>query len=470
MNTLALQKILVGVFSVLTVCLILGYSIYHRQYFGFGLILLMPLVVLFSSKPQWLFMLMLSVFFSGIRIPYLFADFNLFTLLALLFVAIGIADKLTRKVRKEINLSQLIPLWLFILNLFIVISFRGAGFKIFGDENWGGMRYVLLLLSIFVYLNSNFVILTPKQWKRTILISFTFGLLPFLAEALFIFSAGTVTFHYIFFEFAGSTGLNIMDTLGDSGGVGRLQTGRLAGESLIMLGLAFLYPRKKYILLGCFFVLGLILISMSGHRMGIIRAFFITWFYGAVIYRKYLGRYFFVSGLLATSLILLIYLTAHFLPLSAQRMVSFLPGVNIDPIAEISAFGTTEWRLNMWYYALQEIPEYIFLGKGYTFPSDTYFNLELEGLTENVRMWAIETSAYHNGMFSLLIGMGLSGLCIGTFLLLSLIVRYFSLVLVDWSDPILYAIYLTVFCVLVVTIVFFFTLYGDVHISFPSEN
>jgi hypothetical protein len=292
--------------------------------------------------------------------------------------------------------------------------------------------------------------------------------LPFLAEALFIFSGGRITHHYIFFQFAGSTALNIQETLGGSGGVGRLQTGSLAGESLMLLGLAYLVPRKKYLLLCVFFLVGIGLISMSGHRMGFVRAFCISWLYFALVYRKKIVSYCVISGFIFLGLIGLFYLLAPHLPLSAQRMVSVLPGIDIDPVAKLSAYSTSQWRITMWFDALQEIPEYLIIGKGYTFPGDTQFHLDLEGLTESVRRWGIETSAYHNGIFSLLIGMGLSGLLIGTFFLLSLVYRYYKICRENWEDPILEGIFYTVFCVLTITIIFFFTLYGDVHVSFPQ--
>jgi len=53
------------------------------------------------------------------------------------------------------------------------------------------------------------------------------------------------------------------------------------------------------------------------------------------------------------------------LPLSVQRTLSFLP-LPVDPVAQASADLSTEWRLQMWKNVLPQIPQYLWLGKGYS--------------------------------------------------------------------------------------------------------
>ena len=78
--------------------------------------------------------------------------------------------------------------------------------------------------------------------------------------------------------------------------------------------------------------------------------------------------------------------------------------------AQRSADDTTEWRLNMWKNVLPQIPQYLILGKGYSFNA-----AELE-VINSVRNGGTDPTAaaetvgdYHNGPLSVIIPFGLFG-------------------------------------------------------------
>jgi hypothetical protein len=99
------------------------------------------------------------------------------------------------------------------------------------------------------------------------------------------------------------------------------------------------------------YLLGLILIMLSGFRNALMNIFLMTGF--AVILRdKFLGLFkvlliVFIAGICG---VLLSYSTIN-LPWTFQRTLSFLPG-NWDPTAVEAAKDSSEWRYEMWRTAL----------------------------------------------------------------------------------------------------------------------
>jgi O-antigen ligase len=101
---------------------------------------------------------------------------------------------------------------------------------------------------------------------------------------------------------------------------------------------------------------------------------------------------------------------AERLPLSVQRSLSFLP-IEVHPAARHDAQGTLDWRLQMWRVVLPEVPQYLWLGKGYTF-SGTDFLLVQEAIRRGMFTAYEDTLVsgnYHNGPLTLLIPFGLPG-------------------------------------------------------------
>jgi O-antigen ligase len=401
-------------------------------------------------------------------VPGLLADFNLHHLASMLFVALSFFDFFMRKTRPKLDwMSSLLTL-LFIANLLIIIGFRGTGFRFLGDENWGGMRYVFITLSGFLFLSSTYVTLDKKYWTIAIFMLCFMGVLPFISELLFTFSGGTFYLHYYFFEFAGATALNFENLIGEGVGVGRFQTARLAGESIALFVIAFWYVKKiRLFSLSVLLPLAAILTGISGHRIGVIRLILIMFIYFFVTNKNTRARFLSFACLAGIFALAGIYASAPYLPQTVQRSVSFLPGINIDFNAEISAFSTSEWRLNVWRDALSEIPNYFWLGKGYTFPANIQQQLMLSGTRDHIERWAFETSAFHNGLLSLLIGMGISGLLIGCGLLIHFVIRFYRIATKDWENKDLYSFFVSIFALNTVNIIMFFTLYGDVQVSFP---
>ena len=64
------------------------------------------------------------------------------------------------------------------------------------------------------------------------------------------------------------------------------------------------------------------------------------------------------------------------LPLTFQRSLAVLPFIQLDPVARMSAQVTSDWRVQMWHDVMPQIPQYLLVGKGYTFSGAEQAQLE----------------------------------------------------------------------------------------------
>src|SRR5690606_40907395 len=75
-----------------------------------------------------------------------------------------------------------------------------------------------------------------------------------------------------------------------------------------------------------------------------------------------------ILGVLISILgIITVYYTIDSLPYSVQRTLSWLPGLKVSNAVAQDAAGTVDWRLDLWHAAIRYIPEYFWLGKGFSY-------------------------------------------------------------------------------------------------------
>ena len=98
---------------------------------------------------------------------------------------------------------------------------------------------------------------------------------------------------------------------------------------------------------------------------------------------------------------------ASSLPPSIQRSISFLP-VNLDPIVRADADGSLEWRVHIWKALLPDLPNYLWLGNGFSLnPTQMYLTEQAmrRGLAPGYE-GALITQDYHSGPLSLYVAFG----------------------------------------------------------------
>jgi hypothetical protein len=121
-----------------------------------------------------------------------------------------------------------------------------------------------------------------------------------------------------------------------------------------------------------------------------------------------------LAGMLGVALIIPF---GNKLPITIQRSLCVLPGINWDSEAVLSAEGSSEWRLAIWRDTWPKVPQYLLLGKGYALTAGDYEMMGQGGALVNgaaERLDASENSLaismdYHSGPLSTLMPLGLWG-------------------------------------------------------------
>lgn len=429
---------------------------------------ILPFAILLIGKARLLFIFVVIAFISGLRIPFLPGQLTMFQILAMVLGTLLMLAQIINKKPNELSGRIRICLIAFGIILIFTMMVRGAGFKMFGDYKWGGTRYVSLFITmLFIYFSTT-VKLSEKQWSIAIIGMMLAACLPMLAEMLFLFSKGKINQHYYFFQFAGSTGAQFGNFM-EQEEQGRVQTAGAAGAMIFLI--PFLLMKFKgmnrifYLVL---LLVSCILVGLSGHRAGFVMNLMFLLVYTFVIWHRNLARYFFVLGITCFFGLIIVIAIGDRLPFAFQRALSWVPLVQFDRAAELSAQGTTDWRIQVWKDALYEVPQYFWIGKGYTFDHHALDALRLTGGIDYTRRWASMSVAYHSGPLSLLIGMGIQGLIVGSLILFFAVRQHWKLVRSSWHSPTLQRLHLVLAVKFFTMIVAFYFIYGDVYLSFPN--
>jgi len=414
-------------------------------------------------------MLIVMLLRSGITLPGLPAQLDLVEVLQLYFILIGIATFCMHRgatFRKVIPINLLILIFVGIM--FFVIMIRGAGFQILGDVNWGGGRYIDLLIGCLFFLFVHTVRLNTRQIKQACICMILLSFVPSISEFVLVLSQGRIYHHYYFVSL-GSNNIDALESFAMGADLVRFKAARPASIAFLQLALLFQFSGKftrfvKWLLLG----LAIALAAVSGHRIAILILVGNYWVFHFLLrvkdglHRKYL----FVSLMAAFFAIPLVYLLSPVLPLAMQRSISFLPGIHVDEIVMRNATNTVSWRLDLWLDALKEVPDHLVIGKGYTYPS--YATEQIEGGPNLMKHheWALITSNYHNGLLSLLIGFGIPGFIVGNMIMLYASFRLYDFTKKEWSEPFLKRIFILFYTDCIVKIIIFYFVFGYVPSDF----
>ncbi|MEI7808779.1 MAG: O-antigen ligase family protein [Verrucomicrobiota bacterium] len=173
---------------------------------------------------------------------------------------------------------------------------------------------------------------------------------------------------------------------------------------------------------------------------------------------------FLLGGALAIGL--MVPLAGH-LPKVMQRSLAFLPIANVDSEVRMDAEGSSEWRLKIWRDLLPQIPQYLLLGKGYSFSESDFAYMgggafagqaNAASQLDSTQQALALSSDFHSGPLSTLIGFGIWG-AIGMLWLMAatlwLLYRNHR-----YGDPELQTINTFLFASCVTAIIIFFSIFG----------
>ena len=339
--------------------------------------------------------------------------------LAMLMSLVGFTIALaTRTIRHEAKFlpDRLMTVSLVFLGGVVMITGMltgGIGSKAVGSDTYGGKKYYIICLAIM-----GFFALISRRLPRDRAVFFCYAYFLSTLTAVLgyaVYFAGP-SFYFLFQIFPPEVmALRSLEGIDPSGGgITRWGGFSAAGAALchfllLRFGVKGLFrfdrPWRGGIFLLC------LLVSLLGGFRSVLAlialGFMIQFFLEGLGRTRYLLL---ICGGAGLALLLAVMFATQ-LPLSMQRAISFLP-VEVDPVAEADAQGSTEWRVLMWKRVVPEIPRYFWLGKGYAIdPVDMYFAEEgvKRGTLRNFEP-ALVAGDYHSGPLSTIIPFGIFGL------------------------------------------------------------
>jgi len=157
----------------------------------------------------------------------------------------------------------------------------------------------------------------------------------------------------------------------------------------------------------------------------------------------------------------LMLLFAGRMPLSVQRSLAVVPFIQLDPLARLSAQASSDWRVQVWKNVLPEVPQYLLVGKGYSFSGAEQQKVARDA-TESSEM----VGNYHNGPLSVILPFGIFG-SIAFLWLLAAGIRVLHQNY-QFGAPALYHINTFLFGSFVVKVIFFFLVFGSLTADLPA--
>jgi hypothetical protein len=323
---------------------------------------------------------------------------------------------LNRSINPDFRLSHVSSLTRPMLVLAVVVittavATGGVGLNIFGSSRVGGRGYVYLIAAIIGYFALSSRQIKSKHAGLFIAMFFLPGissLMGWLAPKL----GASGNIFLIFFPLTGESSELASDFSVDPGSerfTAFVPAAVCAFNWLLArYGVTGILDLTKpwrllalagSVVLGCFggfrsmlILMGTVFLALTYlERLWRTRAFLIL----------VVGTALFSVGLIAFS---------NKLPLSVQRTLSFLP-LKIDPFTRDAADFSTEWRVEMWKFVYPQIPQYLFLGKGYNLSGMDLFMMNESSGRGLTAAWegAALAGDYHSGPLSVIIPFGIWG-------------------------------------------------------------
>jgi len=341
----------------------------------------------------------------------------------------------------------------------------GMGMRVMGGDSYGGKRYLIIFCAILAYFALTSQKIPPqRRWLYTSL--FLLGSLTHMISAL-ARVANSPVFYPIFYLFPPDVGgMAAASTSLTSSTVTRFGSIAVANLAvfyamLARYGIQEIFSIRnlwRFVLFACVCFFSLIG-GFRSHLITLMLTFMIV-FYLEGLLRSRLMPVMLVFVLLGGSLVLPF---ANRLPLQIQRTLSFLPVIPIDPIARMDAESSAEWRLHMWRRMLPQIPQYLFVGKGYSYSGA---DSAVAGISSANDLDQVEMAGdYHNGPLSIIIPFGI----FGTIAFLWFLVAAYRVLLNNYrlGESSLRRINTFLLAYFVARVIVFFFVFGGFHGDLP---
>jgi hypothetical protein len=346
----------------------------------------------------------------------------------------------------------------------------GIGIKALGGASYGGKKYVYLLAAMAGFFALSARVL-PLQHARLYVKLFFLSPMAVLIGLLANFVSPGLYFIFLVFppDFASYLGGG-----GAPGGGGSdVAIERLGGEGacacsmifclLALYGVTGIFDfRRPWRSILFFFCAAVTL--MGGFRSLVLLSMMV---FGIQFYLEGLHRSRLLPVLVLVAMIvsaLVLPFVGH-LPAAAQRSLSFVPGLDIDPLVKQDAEGSTDWRLGMWKRVLPQVPNHLLLGAGYGIDPAALdaANFAIDNKSPGVDPFegTMLSGDYHSGPLSLILPFGIWGvLTFCWFLYAGAKVLYQNYA---YGDPRLRTINAFFLAYFVARILFYFGVFGSLY-------
>lgn len=407
--------------------------------------------------------LLLTVFACGSGIS-ISSQLSLFLALTVLLVGVNVTAAFFSD--KPLLVFPNHPSTLFV-SLFFVITFytmlvRGIGFEALGSSKSGGMFYLRLFSVLLLFLFTVRAKASERYLSALFVAFFISCTLPFLADILYLLFQGETPLHKLI---PGSTTIRFYAE--NETGLLRIQSAASVAEYLFVLMMAYnpvfgangrLTLNKKNVAV---VLATLVLIGLSGHRITLIGiALLLLFYYSRSFGWQKLMKPLLIGGSVVAMICVFAILRFEHLPPTFQRTFSFLPFTPVNEVT-LDASDSLNFRLLMAAKALAMLPDFYLIGKGFAFYN---YSVDISDFFGTIDLFA-EIGVFHNGLLGLLINLGIPGLLVGIALIRALYKMTGQGKKTELS-PLLTRLLLVLKCKLLVSILYFFFLYGDVQTNF----
>ena len=409
MNTAALRTLLIYA-VILPLAVFIGWTVSgDMTRTSFSVLAAIVFFLLLPVLLKWHHEMLIFSWSTSITIFFLPGKPALWMVMAGLNFGIAVLRRIMLK-RQAFIPAPSVSLSLLALLIVVVVTGHltgGFGLQILGSSAQGGKRYYDIIAAIVGYFALVSQPIPPSRVKFFLALL----LLPASIAALsnLIYYAGP-SFYFLFLIIpVGFAGVQAMSD--SAGSVARVAGFSVAASAisyymLAMHGVRGVFSRWWRVV---FLVLVLGVGAMGGFRtlLLLFGLIFIILFLLEGLLRSPIFPGLLLCG--ALGFVVLIPLAPK-LPHSVQRTLSFLP-LEIDRGVREDARASVEWRVKMWKAVVPEIPQYFWLGKGYSInPTDLYLAEQAQRYyrTTQYDSFAL-VGNYHSGPLSLIIPFGVFG-------------------------------------------------------------
>lgn len=459
------SRVLVPLSLVALVLVVVYWAFSSGSTMMFGAILAAPFILLFVNFPGLWLITILGISRSSLVLPGLPSSLQLVHVLCFGFVVL-IAARLiiTKPAPIPFRWSERF-LVLFLAVLALTAYVRGVGLRAMGSEMWGGMGYIKLTLAATFLLASRHIQLSVKQLRLAVFMMLGFSLLPALSQLLFLLSGGAI-YQQFYFVDPGQGGFNPSlwyANVGES--VERYQAAKSLGEMMLLGGLVLVPWRKDRLwLIAGIAMAALLVTSFTGFRTSVLTMLCAIFILLMLVSRQRLAVIL-ILAVLGGAGLGVAWMTLDKMPAPIQRAFSFLPGAPIRPDIALDAQNSAMWRLEVWKLAWRDVPDYLWVGKGFAVPPDDL--LSYSARFDSI-LYAYLAHSYHSGPLTLLLDLGLFGLLFGCGFLVCSAAEVIRDTRRGSSVPFIRRFHLALTSFYVASVLTYLFIFGDVRESFSA--